>query len=265
MKSIASIILILVTSVSLAAVGFDPLFHALTGGSDLERDTARIRLISMQTEEVTRFMAEAKARSLTKNRFDVVRAFDVLRRRSDFDAARAAEMKRVLASAPSTRESKDLLEERLALILDAKTGALTAAKIDDELRFAAIKTEPSSRRLARVTALTDAMQTIDAAPTTLQLEALLQNDVFEIRMHAVDWFRIAPPRDIAERSRFLKQALKSSVVQVRERAYRTIASWPATDVRALKKSDVLPMKCGADPSLIIRGACSEIREKAGPQ
>jgi hypothetical protein len=243
-------------STSFAAASFEPIFRALTGG-EVERDAARSKLLAMSREQVARFLEEAKGRTATKNRFQVVRAFDVLRRRPDFDAATAEMMIQILKTAPKN----DVLEERLALILEAKAGALTPAKIQSELQFTTLVTEPSTRRLGRLTALTDAMDANGMKPTAAQLESLLQNDVFEVRIHAVHWFRLAPPADLKERIHFLKLALGSKPVQVRESAYQTIASWSAVDVQALQKGDVLSVKCAADPSTIIRGACAEIQEK----
>jgi hypothetical protein len=257
MKLPTFLILILLVSVSFAATTFDSTFKALTGG-EVERDSARVRLLAMSKADLARFMVEAKARTLSKDRFQVVRAFDVLRRRKDFDAALAEQMKQVLKTDPTV----DILEERLGLLLEAKSGKLTPAKIQAELQFAALASEPSARRLARLTALTDAMHSVGLSPTVAQLEVLLQNDVYEIRMHAVDWFRISTPVDLKERGRFLKRALSSKPVQVRERAFRTIASWPASEVQALKDVDALPAKCATDTSAIIREACIDIREKA---
>ncbi len=240
---------------------FESVFSAFEGGG-AARDSARSRLLTMPSEELGRFLAEATLRLEKGSRDQVVRAFDIVRRRKDFDAARAKQLRIILSS---TSAKRDVLETRLILLLDAKTGELSESRIADELKQVEKTDVPSTMRLSRLTGLTDAMESTSKAPTISQLEMLLKNDVFEIRMHAVDWFRLRPPTGVQDRARFLRAALGSNVLQVRERAYQTIASWPGDKIIEIKKQGgVLPAKCAADPSRAIQKACSEIREKVGP-
>jgi hypothetical protein len=71
----------------------------------------------------------------------------------------------------------------------------------------------------------------DTKPTSAQLEKLLGNDVSSIRALAVDWFRISPPSNAADRQRFLIAALRTNPRQVSDRAARACDSETVQSVR----------------------------------
>ncbi len=230
--------------------------------TDVQIDEGRSRLAKISTSEMQFFVSQASTRldSKSEKRPAAVFAYELLSRRPDFSKQMAADVLSHLK--PAKEGSSARSEGRLALFLSARAGVLTDVMIADDLKFVAQASKASADRLARLGALIDAMSEAGRRPTSTQLEKLLQNDVFEIRMLSVDWFRMQPPENTADRKRFLQQAVKTNPVQVRERAYRTIASWSAEDVKAVG-ADIIPKTCDKDGSLTIRTACDEIRSKAG--
>ena len=234
----------------------------MLASTETQIEEARGRLLGLSISDMQSFVSQAALRldSKAEKRAATVFAYEILSRRPDFTKQMAADVLaqlKVAKDGPSARS-----EGRLALFLTARAGTLTDSKIVDGLKFVNQGSFSSVDRLAKLGALVDAMSEAGRRPTAAQLEKLLQNDVFEIRMLAVDWFRMQPPENMADRKRFLQQAVKASPVQVRERAYRTVASWSSDDVRAIGP-DIISKNCEKDGSPTIRTACGEIRSKAG--
>lgn len=100
----------------------------------------------------------------------------------------------------------------------AVSGRLTPAQVDTELKIAHDSKRPSAERLASAAAVMNACAEFHYQPTLKQLESLLKSDVPELRILAVDWFRLAQPADAKLRASFLKQARETKPRQVRERA-----------------------------------------------
>ena len=136
-----------------------------------------------------------------------------------------------------------IVEKRLVLFLAAKVGKLDTARIESELNFIADEKSDSVERVGMAGALVDAMSDTpngETKPTIAQLEKLLKNDISDIRILAVDWFRMAPPPDPSDRIRFLIAALKTNPRQVTESAARA---------------------CDADQSPAVREKCVKAKPK----
>lgn len=244
----------------------------LLASGEVQIEEGRSRLMKLSVAEMQAFVMEAPSRLDLKfeKRPSVLFAFEILSRRQEFSKKMATDVLKSLkasragigVAAVASEGSPVRSESRLALFLAARAGVLTQAMIEEELKFVDQAAKPSADRLAKLGALIDAMSEAGLNPSSAQLEKLLQNDVFEIRMLAVDWFRLHTPKNTADRKRFLQKAVKATPVQVRERAYRTIAGWSADDVKALG-ADVVLKTCEKDASSVIRSACSEIRSKVG--
>lgn len=248
---------------------YDSAFAAFSGDVESQERAGAAILKTSRDETLVMIRAGRVTAAVSKeHRLQVLRAFDSLRRRSDFDRALATEMMAALKPGAPDLSAKSALERRLEIFLLARTGGLTPEKIDSifsEISSnTSLKTGAAATRLLVLAGLMDAMQTEKLKPTVRQLESLLASSSSTIRRHAVDWFEMAPPESPSDRNRFLKKALVATTDQVREAAYRTIASWNADEIKAVRASgDVLPEKCMDDPVAEIRRACAQIKSKSG--
>ncbi|MDX9730806.1 MAG: hypothetical protein RBT63_03455 [Bdellovibrionales bacterium] len=230
--------------------------------SERELEARRTKLMKLSKSGVQKLIQEApQVLSLGKGEYSgqVIEVFALLSARPDFDPSLALEMLKTVETIRTATKH----ETRLALWLTAKAGRLTDERITREFAGVLDVKTASAQRLATLVALTDAMAAAGKTPTLLQLENLVRSDVFEIRMHAVDWFRASPPKAGKDREQFLKVALESKPLQVRERAYRTIASWPSQERDQVKA--VLPKNCRNETAPGAVKACTDLLKamKAG--
>ena len=204
---------------------------------DLASD-ARVKLQTFTKTEIAEFIEASKSwvTLTTGVRHRVLMTFDVLRRSKSFDQQAAVSMLKVIALRPAKKVEMSAMdstvEQRLVIFLAAKSGQLNAARLKVEFAAIADRSKSSIERLARAGALTDAMTGEGLKPTTAQLEQLLKNDVSDIRMLSVDWFRLAPPVDAKDRAKFLVAALATNPIQVIERAKRACEVETSEVVRA---------------------------------
>lgn len=211
---------------------------------------ARLKLSNLSKSEILEFIATAKTwlRDSEILHQRAILSFEVIRGNNEFDKTSAAAMLKSVNDARVGRpiESKALdsiVEKRLVLFLTAKVGKLDSARIESELNFIADEKRDSVERLGMAGALVDAMADNpkgEVKPTIAQLERLLKNDISDLRILAVDWFRIAPPGDPTDRTRFLIAALKTNPRQVSESAARA---------------------CDADVSPTVRDKCGKAKPK----
>lgn len=224
-------------------------------------DEARQILFQMSNEDMTAF-SSAALEWFRSGEAQKVRAatwsLEILARRKEFSVVNAGLILDGLAS------SKTEIDSRLEVRLLAKADRLSVSRIQELIQESSKGPGPSAPRLATLGVLTDILSEKGVSPNLLQLETLLKSDVFEIRMHAVDWFRLSPLSSVQERAKFLEQAFAVKPVQARERAYRTLASWPGDEVRAILKASpkLVSRSCEKDKSPSIRAACLEILEKS---
>lgn len=248
--------------VAYAATDKPTLVYEKFSAGEVGTEDARQMLLQMSTEEMTAFSNAALTWFRSGEAVKVRAAnwsLEVLARRKDFSSANAAVILDGALGAP-----KFIIDSRLEVRLLAKAQRLSPERIQAIIQESAKGTGPSAPRLAKLGVLTDVLSELGTAPTLAQLETLLKSDVFEIRMHAVDWFRLSPPASVSERAKFLEQALVSKPVQARERAYRAVASWSAGEVQAVLKSNpkLVTRACEKDKSSTIRSACGEIFKKS---
>ncbi len=214
--------------------------------------TARLKLSNLSKSEILEFIATSRtwlrASELLHQR--AILSFEVIRGNNEFDKTTARAMLKAVTDARVGRpidQSKALdsiVEKRLVLFLAAKVGQLDAARIESELNFIADEKRDSVERVGMAGALVDAMGETakgEVKPTAAQLEKLLKNDVSDLRILAVDWFRLAPPADPGDRTRFLIAALKTNPRQVSESASRA---------------------CDADVSPVVREKCGKAKPKS---
>lgn len=235
-------------------------FEKFSAG-EVGAEDARQILFQMSNDDMTAF-STAALEWLRSGESSKVRAatwsLEVLGRRKEFSVANASVILDGLSS------SKTEIDPRLEVRLLAKADRLSVSRIQELIQESSKGPGPSAPRLATLGVLTDILSEKGVAPNLLQLETLLKSDVFEIRMHAVDWFRLSPLPSVQERAKFLEQAFSVKPVQARERAYRTLASWQGEEVRAILKASpkLVTRTCEKDKSPSIRAACLEIIEKS---
>ena len=236
-------------------------------------EDARQILLKMSNDEMTSFSKVAlswwRSKEVAKVRA-ATWSLEVLARRKEFSSAMAA----LILDDALRVDSKIEIDPRLEVRLLGKAGRLNATRVQSLISEIAggksvedRKVEPSATRLSKLGVLIDVLTDQGVSPSLSQLESLLQSDVFEIRMHAVDWFRLSPPVSAAERSKFIENALATKPVQVRERASRALASLPEADLRAVLKVNpkLMDRACQKEKSPTIRSSCSEISKKTGTQ
>lgn len=192
-----------------------------------------------------------------------IRSIDILSRNKKF---RPSDAKAVLALLSKQQRGFGLEGKMrsLSLRLKAKAGDFSSELVKNELLFLADAKVPSADRLSTLGALTDGMQEAGVKPQVSDLEKLLQNDVYEIRMHAVDWFRILEYPE-KEGYRFLKAAIKVNPYQVRERVYRYLASLSDKDFLATYKESAGAkngISCVLDKSEVTRKLCETLEARA---
>lgn len=192
-----------------------------------------------------------------------IKTFDVLLDNKAFQPSQARE---VLAILDKQKKDSDLLGllNSLTLRLKAKAGDLNSDLIKAELQFVEDKKIPRADRIRVLGVLTDTMVTAGLSPKVNDLKGLLESDIYEIRMHAVDWFRLtrAP---LGERYQFINQALKSNPYQVRERAYRYLKSLDEKEFKlAYEKAAGAKngVPCKTDRSEVTKKLCEEAAIRA---
>lgn len=137
-----------------------------------------------------------------------------------------------------------------------------AGKLDASRRralFEVMNTSSSSivTRLSLVTAAMDAGVPADAR----ELDLLLKSPDPELRLAALDWLRISPTEP-AHVEKFLRAARESKPKQLRERVYRSIASWDQPEAayqKSLKRA--LPKNCNLKDDAHVVKACQEALKK----
>lgn len=221
---------------------------------------------SLSEKELDKFIAESGAWLPAASGFELgrwIRSIEMLSRNKAF---RAGDAKTVLGILSQQQRGfgMDGKMRALSLRLKAKAGELNSDAVKNEIKFLQDSKVPSADRLAAIGALTDGMQESGGKPSIQDLEKLLANDVYEIRMHSVDWFRINeyPEKD---RYRFLKTAIKVNPYQVRERVYRQLAAMEDRDFAATYR-EVAGAKngisCVLDKSEVTRKLCESIEARA---
>lgn len=223
-------------------------------------------LRSLDEKEIDKFIAESAAWIPAASGFELgrwIRSIDNLSRNKSFRAKDAKAVLEIL-SKQKRGFGLDGRFRSLSIRLQSKANELDSNAMSKEWSYLADKKVPSADRLAVVGALTDSMQEVGVKPAISDLEKLLANDVYEIRMHAVDWFRIT---DFSEkdRFRFLKVAIKTNPYQVRERVYRFLASLEDKEFLAFYR-EVAGAKngisCILDKSEVTRKMCEDIEARA---
>lgn len=223
-------------------------------------------LRSLDEKEIEKFIAESAAWIPAASGFELgrwIRSIDNLSRNTSFRAKDAKALIEILKK-QKRGFGLDGRFRSLSIRLHSKANILDSDAISREWSYLSDKKVPSADRLAVVGALTDSMQEVGVRPTISDLEKLLVNDVYEIRMHAVDWFRIT---DFSEkdRYRFLKIAIKANPYQVRERAYRFLASLEDKEFLGFY-GEVAGAKngisCILDKSEVSRKMCEEVEARA---
>lgn len=193
-----------------------------------------------------------------------LRTIEVLRRHKSFSKSDA----KVLVLAVGKQKTETSYDGRLRALrirLQALSGDLNQARLDQERSFLAESKRPSADRLAVIGALTDAMVVLNQKPAVEFLEKLLASDVYEIRMHAVDWFRLSLPMPMADRIKFLKTAIRVSPYQARERAFRAFLSFDDKSFLATYKAiagAANGINCTLDANEKTRKLCQEADAKA---
>ena len=139
----------------------------------------------------------------------------------------------------------------------AQAGKLDAAR--RRSLFGVMNTSSSSivTRLSLVTAAMDAGVPADAR----ELDLLLKSPDPELRLAALDWLRISPTEP-AHVEKFLRAARESKPKQLRERVYRSIASWDQPEAayqKSLKRA--LPKNCNLKDDAHVVKACQEALKK----
>lgn len=222
---------------------------------------------SLNEKELNTFVVEVGKLFPAKTSFEVgqaLRTIEVLRRHKSFTKSDA----RILLVALGKQNTETSFDGRLRAMrirLLAVSGELNKTILDQEFVFLTETKRPSADRLAVIGALTDAMTELGQKPSVEILEKLLANDVYEIRIHAVDWFRLSLPLPTAERIRFLKTAIRVSPFQARERAYRALLASEDRDFVTVYKSIAGPangINCALDAIDKTRKLCQEAEDKA---
>ena len=252
MRGLCLFILILFSSVGLGVTIEKPMrltkkYQELLLADDMSEVSAnetRVKLQGLSKTEIAEFVEASKSWvTVTSDvRHRVVMSFDVVRRNKACDKRLAESMLGVIAMKPEKKIEASAMdatvEQRLVIFLAAKMGRLNAARLNREFAAIADRSKSSLERVARAGALIDALTGEGVKPTSAQLEMFLSNDVSEIRMLAVDWFRIAPPADMKDRAKFLVAALATNPRQVSERARRA---------------------CEVDTSELVRAKCATVK------
>lgn len=224
-------------------------------------------LRALSEKEIGRFIKETAAWIPAASGFELgrwVRSIEIVSRNKQF---RSDDAKVVLAILAKQQKGFGLdgKMRALRLRLTARAGGLSSDVIKKEFQSLQDTKLPSAERLVAIGALTDAMQEAGVQPSAQELEKLLASEVYEIRMHAVDWFRILEFGE-KDRRQFLKVAIKSNPYQVRERVYRYLESLDDKAFYAIY-SDVAGAKngisCVMDRSEVTRKLCDEAAARAG--
>jgi hypothetical protein len=267
------------------------LFQLLSPGFSMANDTAKFSdlQIALDDDEVTAGRKASLIRSLNekelqafvvemakvfpaKTSFEAgqaLRTIEVLRRHKSFAKPDA----KVLVTSLAKQKAETSFDGRIRatrIRLMAVSGDLNKSILDQELSFLAEANRPSADRLALIGALTDAMTELGQKPSVETLEKFLANDVYEIRIHAIDWFRLSLPLPLADRIRFLKTAIRVSPFQARERAYRALLSSDDKEFLAIYRavsgpingSEVTVINCALDSNEKTRKLCQDAEAKA---
>lgn len=227
---------------------------------------------SLNEKELQAFVVEMAKVFPAKTSFEAgqaLRTIEVLRRHKSFAKSDA----KVLVTSLATQKTETSFDGRIRAMrirLMAVSGDLSKSILDQELSFLTEANRPSADRLAVIGALTDAMTELGQKPSTETLEKLLSNDVYEIRIHAVDWFRLSLPLPSAERIKFLKTAIRVSPFQARERAYRALLSSEDKEFLAIYKAVAGPgngtsnngINCAVDSNEKTKKLCLDAESKA---
>lgn len=222
---------------------------------------------SLNEKELQAFVVEMAKVFPAKTSFEAgqaLRTIEVLRRHKSFSKADA----KILLASIAKQKIETSFDGRLRAMrirLMAISGDLSKSNFDQELLFLMEANRPSADRLAVIGALTDAMSELGQKPSAETLEKLLTNDVYEIRIHAVDWFRLSLPLPISDRIKFLKTAIRVSPFQARERAYLALLSADEKDFLAIYKAVAGPtngINCVLDSNEKTRKLCQEAEAKA---
>jgi hypothetical protein len=227
---------------------------------------------SLNEKELQAFVVEMAKVFPTKTSFEAgqaLRTIEALRRHKSFTKSDAKALVTSLAK-QKTETSFDGRIRAMRIRLMAVSGDLNKSLLDQELSFLSESNRPSADRLAVIGALTDAMTEIGQKPSAEILEKLLANDVYEIRIHAADWFRLSLPLPAAERIKFLKTAIRVSPFQARERAYRALLSSEDKEFLAIYKAVAGPgsgsegtgINCALDSNEKTRKLCQDAEAKA---
>lgn len=238
------------------------------GEGEQAQNVVRERLQNLPKDEALKFVSsvEGGAKELAGKaelQGRVLRSFDVLRRRSDFDTATTLKL---LKSFSYFEKSSS--KNRLELLLMGKAGTLSKDRVTEEFKNVASTSFPSDIRLSMVAALTDAMSEAGLKPTVSQFEKLLESDVAAIRVHAVQWFQFSPLESPKDRVRFFKSALRVKPFQARAQAYKIIASLKPAEIQALEKAggfqrSACEKESAAPFPEICRAIDSKVRDLAG--
>lgn len=222
---------------------------------------------ALNRSELEAFVSEMSNVFPIKASFEVgqaLRTIEIIRRHKDFSKADA----KVILGALSKQTSETSYDGRIRALrvrLKGVAGDLSKTEIEQELTYLNEAKRPSADRLAVLGALTDAMTEIGQKPPVEILEKLLGNDVYEIRIHAIDWFRLSRAIPIAEKIKFLKLAIRVSPYQARERAYRALLSYDDKEFISVYSAIAGPsngVSCVVDANEKTRKLCQDADARA---
>lgn len=238
------------------------------GRGDRSENLVRERLQGLTKADALKFISsvEAATQTLTGQRelqVRVLRSFEILRRRSDFDTEVASKL---LSSFRYFEESdsKRRLELLLLASLAKKDAVTFKTRVEEEFKNVTSQAIPSEVRLSLVAALTDAMAEASLQPTLSQFESLLKSDVGDIRVHGVMWFGISPLENLSERVRFFKLALNTKPYQARAKAYGIISKLKPAEIRTLEKAGAFQISiCKKETDPRFAEVCKAIERATG--
>ena len=222
---------------------------------------------SLDEKELQAFVVEMAKAFPAKTSFEAgqaLRTIEVLRRHKNFSKSDAKTLLLSLGK-QKTETSFDGRLRAMRIRLMAISGELSRANLDLELAFLTEAKRPSADRLAVIGALTDAMTELGQKPSAELLEKLLSNDVYEIRIHAVDWFRLSLPLSVPDRIKFLKTAIRMSPYQARERAFQALLAFEDKEFLATYKAiagAANGVSCVLDTNEKTRKLCQDADAKA---
>lgn len=234
-------------------------------GSETEQiSKQRQRLLSIPSDELKPTLLEL-ARRLRGDRHgddesSVVQAMNVIvHEHPGFDTSLAALVDEALLDDGHTTAINNPIAIRVRLSAAAKAGHLTDKRIAETIAQAALRSRTGSQRIAYAAGLAAAMLEFEKPAAPTQLMQLLRSDLGAIKLVAVDWFHARPLNTVKSRKEFLREALRSEPLQVRERTLSHLLGLTKSDLEVLR--DIIPSDCEREPASAVKSLCRQVAEK----